>query len=133
MPDLHQEVTFNAPAAKVYRALLDSAQHAAFTGAPAEISGAEGGAFSAHNGMVEGRNVALTEGSRIVQAWRIKNWPEGVFSIARFELHEQGGKTRLVFDQAGIPAAALEHIDGGWKKMYWEPLTRYLSQAPAKA
>ena len=43
---------------------------------------------------------------------------EGVFSIARFELREEGGKTRLVFDQAGIPDAALEHIDGGWKEMY---------------
>lgn len=131
MPDLHHEVIFNAPAAKVYQALLDSAQHAAFTGAPAEISGAEGGAFSAHNGMVEGRNIALTPASRIVQAWRIKNWPEGVFSIATFELREEGDKTRLIFDQAGIPAAMLEHIDGGWKKMYWEPLTLYLTQAKA--
>ena len=39
--------------------------------------------------------------------------------------------TRLIFDQAGIPDAALEHIDGGWKKMYWEPLTRYLAHAKA--
>ena len=104
MPDLHQEVTFNAPAAKVYRALLDSAQHAAFTGAPAEISSAEGGAFSAHGGMVHGRNVALVPNARIVQAWRIKNWPEDVFSIARFELCEEGDKTRLVFDQEGAGA-----------------------------
>ena len=131
MPDLHHEVTFNAPAAKIYRALLDSAQHAAFTGAPAEISSAEGGTFSAHGGMVHGRNVALVPDACIVQAWRIKNWPDGVFSIARFELREEGGTTRLVFDQAGIPDAALEHIDGGWKKMYWEPLTRYLAQAKA--
>lgn len=131
MPDLHHEVTINAPAAKVYKALLDSAQHAAFTGAPAEISTTEGGAFSAHGGMVHGRNIALIPNSRIIQAWRIKNWPEGVFSIARFELSEEGGKTRLVFDQAGIPDDALAHIDGGWKTMYWEPLNQYLAQAKA--
>lgn len=63
--------------------------------------------------MVHGRNVALVPDARIVQAWRIKNWPEGVFSIARFELREEGGTTRLVFDQACIPDAAIEHIDGG--------------------
>jgi activator of HSP90 ATPase len=129
MSDLHQEVTFAASPAKVYRALLDSAQHAAFTGGPAEISTQEGGTFSAHSGMVHGRNVSLIPDTRIIQAWRIKNWPEGTYSIARFELRGEGGKTHLIFDQTGIPAAELEHIEGGWKKMYWEPLSKYLAQA----
>src|SRR4051812_33929152 len=103
MPQIHQEVTFAAPPATVYRALADSAEHAKLTGAPAEISRDEGGAFSAHGGKVTGRNVALIPGKRIVQAWRIADWPEGVYSIARFELRDEGGKTRLVFDQDGVP------------------------------
>ena len=126
MPSIHQEVTFSASPAKVYRALADSAEHAKFTGAPADISPDEGGAFTAHGGHIHGRNVALVPGKRIVQAWRAKGWPEGVYSIVRFELREEAGKTRLVFDQEGVPADAVEHIDSGWKKMYWEPLGRYL-------
>jgi hypothetical protein len=64
----------------------------------------------------------------LVQAWRAKTWAEGVYSVARFELAADDGKTRLVFDQAGVPEDAVEHIDSGWKRMYWEPLLKYLSR-----
>jgi uncharacterized protein YndB with AHSA1/START domain len=127
MSKLHQEVTFTASPAKVYRALMDSAEHAKFTGAPAQISADAGGAFSAYGGKVQGRNVELVPDTRIVQAWRPADWPEGVYTIARFELRNEGGKTRLVFDQEGIPSAdAVTHLEGGWSRMYWEPLRKYL-------
>jgi activator of HSP90 ATPase len=126
MSQIHQEVTFTAPPAKVYRALMDSAEHARFTGAPAEISADAGGTFSAYGGKVLGRNVELVANTRIVQAWRPADWPEGVYSIARFELRSEGGKTRLVFEQDGIPQEAVQHLDGGWQRMYWEPLRKYL-------
>src|SRR6185295_3180510 len=99
MSSIHHEITLPASPAKVYRALLNSGEHGKFTGAPAEISGEAGGAFSAHDGWVLGRNIELVPNARIVQAWRTKNWPEGVYSIARFELKEESGKTRLIFDQ----------------------------------
>jgi uncharacterized protein YndB with AHSA1/START domain len=126
MPKLHQEVTFSASPAKVYRALMDSAEHARFTGAPAEISAEAGGAFSAYGGKVQGRNVEVVPNTRIVQAWRPADWPEGVYTIARFELRGEGDKTHLVFDQDGIPSEAVAHLDGGWARMYWEPLRKYL-------
>jgi hypothetical protein len=31
---------------------------------------------------------------------------EGVYSIIRFELSEEGGSTKIVFDQAGFPEEA---------------------------
>jgi uncharacterized protein YndB with AHSA1/START domain len=126
MPKIHQEITFAAPPEKIYRALVDATDHAKFTGAPAEGSGEEGSAFSAYGGRVHGRNVQLVPGTRIVQAWRASSWPEGVWSIARFELKGEGGTTRVVFDHDGVPDDQVEHIDGGWKKMYWEPLRKYL-------
>ena len=61
-----------------------------------------------------------------MQAWRAGNWDEGVYSIARFELHEEGTSTKIVFDQAGFPEEAGQHLEGGWAKMYWEPLRHYL-------
>lgn len=126
MAKVHQEVTFAAPPAKVYRALIDSAQHAKFTSAPAEIGSSAGDAWSAYGGKIFGRNVELVEGSRIVQTWRAGNWPDGLHSIVRFELAPAGGGTRVVLDHDAIAEDQVQHIDGGWTKMYWEPLRKYL-------
>ena len=128
MPKLHHEVTFAAPPARVYRALMDSAQHAAFTGAAATVSPEVGGAFSAHEGHVEGRNVELVPDRRIVQTWRTRGWPEGVWSLIRYELVADGAGTRLSFDHDAIPDGESEHLDAGWKARYWEPLAKYLDQ-----
>ena len=127
MSKIRQEVRFSSAPANVSHALADSAAHSASTGAPAEISSAEGGAFSAYGGHVLGRNIELVPGRRIVQAWRAKTWPEGVFSIARFELRSEDGQTHLTFEQDGVPEESAEHIDAGWKKMYWEPLSKHLA------
>jgi uncharacterized protein YndB with AHSA1/START domain len=126
MAKIHQEVTFNAPPAKVYRALLDSAQHAKFTGAPAEIGGSPGDAWSAYGGKISGRNVELVDGVRIVQTWRAGNWPEGAHSVVKFEFTPDGKGTKLVLDHDALADDQVSHIDGGWPKMYWEPLRKYL-------
>ena len=72
---------------------------------------------------------ALTElvpNERIVQAWRTTNWTPGLYSIARFELAEQGSSTKLVFDHTGFPSGTAEHLAAGWKANYWEPLEKLL-------
>ena len=107
--------------------LTDAKQFSAFSGEPAEIDAKAGGAFSCFNGMITGRNVELIPNQRIVQAWRAGNWPEGVYSIVRFELNAQGSNTKLTLDHAAFPDGAAEHLDGGWHKMYWEPLKKYLA------
>ena len=126
MPSIHQEVSFAASPAKVYRALLDSTEFAAFTGMPAEIGSEEGAAFICFGTFILGRQVELIPNQRIIQAWRVFNWPEGVYSMARFELQAEDGGTKLVFDQTGVPDDAVEHIDSGWHEKYWNPLQKYL-------
>jgi uncharacterized protein YndB with AHSA1/START domain len=126
MAKVHHEVTFAAPTAKVYRALIDSAQHSKFTGAPAQIGSAAGDAWSAYGGKIFGRHVELVEGKRIVQTWRAGDWPDGVHSIVRFELVPAGSGTKLVLDHDAVTDDQAPHLDGGWTKMYWEPLRRYL-------
>ena len=128
MAKIHQEITFDAPPSKVYRALLDAEEHARFTGAPADISAAEGGSFSCYGGRVLGRHIELVPNALIVQAWRPATWPRGVYSIARLELVAERGKTRLVLDHDGVPEDMVEHIEGGWPRMYWEPLRKYLEE-----
>jgi activator of HSP90 ATPase len=130
---IHQEIVFRADPKRVYDALLDSKQFSEFTGgAAAEISRDAGGAFSCFGGVITGRNIELLPGQRIVQAWRVGNWPQGVYSIVRFELHAHGAETRLVMDHAGFPEERRahlngEHPDGGWHRQYWEPLQKHLA------
>jgi uncharacterized protein YndB with AHSA1/START domain len=126
MGKIHQEVTFAAAPAKVYRALMDSAEHAKFTGAPAEIGNSDGSAWSAYGGKIHGRHIELVDGQRIVQTWRAGNWPEGVHSMVRFELKPDGNGTKVILDHDALAEDQVPHIDGGWPRMYWEPLRKYL-------
>ena len=125
---IHQEVEFAAAPARVYDALIDERQFSTLSGgASTQISNEAGGAFSCFGGMIVGRQVELTPKRRIVQAWRAGNWDDGLYSIARFELREQGSATLLVFDHSGFPEGQAEHLAAGWKANYWEPLKKYLA------
>ena len=125
---IHQEVTIDASPAAVYGVLTTSDEFARMTGGrKADISRDIGGAVSLFGGDIEARNVELKPGKRVVQAWRSKAWPEGVHSIIRFELAPAGKGTKLVFDQAGHPDDAQAMLEGGWPKMYWEPMSAMFS------
>jgi activator of HSP90 ATPase len=126
MSSIHQEVSIPASPSRVYRTLIDSDDFAAATGAPASGGTEEGGAFSGFGGYVTGRHVELVPGKRIVQAWRAKAWPEGQYSIVRFELHPEGQGTKLVFDHQGFPEDAKEHLAQGWHAMYWAKIASYV-------
>jgi len=125
---IEQQVVINADPSRVYEALMDSKRHSEFTGGPAEIENKVGGAMSCHGGFVTGVNIDLKKDQRIVQAWRGKDWAEGVYSVATFALEKEGNKTKLSFTQHGIPDDQVEHISKGWYSHYWEPLAKYLAQ-----
>ena len=127
---VHQEVDFKAAPARVYEALLDSKQFAAFTKDSAEIQRQPGGSFKLFGGRIEGRTIELVQNQRIVQAWRASDWKAGFYTVIRFELRARGSGTRIVFDQAGFleDDAEWKHLDDGWPLMYWEPLRKYLDK-----
>lgn len=137
---IHQEVILKAPRAPVYAVLTDAelfqrlvlASGAVKSGmvSPAQtarISGEPGGAFALFGGHISGRMIELDPDRRVVQAWRAADWPEGVYSIARFELLDSGAGTRLVFDHTGFPKGQADHLAAGWKVNYWEPLAKVLA------
>ena len=124
---IRHEVDFQAGPQRIYEALLDSKQFKAFSGGlAAEIDREVGGSFSLFAGNIVGRNVELIPARRIVQAWRPTSWPEGIYSIAKFELRKQGSGTKVVFDHTGFPADLAEHLESGWHDHYWKPLRSYL-------
>ena len=122
---IHQEIDFNASPERVYEAFLDANQFSAFSGRPAKINREVGGAFSLFGGHIIGRNLEVIPNQRIVQAWRVVTWPEGAYSIARFELKAQGSGTWLVFDHIGFPEGLHDHLAEGWDENYWSLLKKY--------
>jgi len=141
---IHQEVVFTANRKRVYEALTNAKQFSKVVmlsaavqsgmvpaGKPAEVSLEAGGAFSAFGGYITGRQIELIPNERIVQAWRAGSWEPGQYSIARFELVEQGSGTKLVFDHTSFPQGQAQHLAEGWRTNYWEPLEKYFAQSPA--
>jgi activator of HSP90 ATPase len=124
---LTQKIDLSANAKRIYEALLDSKQFAAFSDAPAHIDRRAGGAFSLFGGLIVGRNIELVPDERIVQAWRPADWTPGVYSLVKFELVAHGQHTQLVLDHTGFPEGGFEHLNSGWKSHYWDALTKYLA------
>ena|SRR5437867_3386342 len=123
---IHQELDFRSTPEQLYGALLDAKQFSQFSAMSAKIDRAAGGAFSLFDGHIIGRNVELIPNQRIVQAWRVVDWPPGVYSIVRFEITAQRSGTHLVFDHTAFPAKLRDHLEAGWQSHYWDPLTKYL-------
>jgi len=136
---IHMEPVFKASRKRVYEALTDAKQFGKVVqlsaamkggmhlgGGLAEISREAGGAFSLFSGYITGRQIELVPNERIVQAWRAGGWDPGHYSIAEFELVEQGSGTKIVLDHTGFPLGQAEHLAAGWKGNYWEPLEKFL-------
>jgi uncharacterized protein YndB with AHSA1/START domain len=124
---IHQEVTIKGTPDAVFGILTSSEKFTAMTGGrKAEISTEEGGTASMFGGDIQARNIELKPGKRVVQAWRADGWPDGIYSLVKFELEADGGNTKVVFDQIGHPADATEMLEGGWHQMYWQPMNALL-------
>src|SRR5258706_9194089 len=138
---IHQERVFTARRQRVYEALtverhfdriihLGGVIKAGVTAKmqnPTKLSPHAGGAFALFGGHIVGGQLELVPDELIVQSWRVVSWARGVYSIARFELLDQAGATKLVFDHTAFPPGEAEHLASGWQEHYWDPLVKFLA------
>jgi activator of HSP90 ATPase len=126
---IKQKVKFRAPSSVVYRLLTDEKMHSAFSGKKAVISKKTGGAFSLDAGYVTGINVDLYPENRIVQAWRSKDFPTGIFSMATFNLTAtKDDGTEIVLTHRGVPKDLIPRIENEWRELYWAKMKDYLAR-----
>ena len=131
---IHQEINFKVTPQRLYRTLLNSKEFSAcvkksfpnFTAMSANIDSTVGGTFSLFDGHIIGRILELVRDQRIVEAWRVVDWPAGVYSIAKFEFKAQDSGTELIFDHVGFPEGLKGHLSIGWQQHYWDALNNYL-------
>ena len=114
---IKQRVKFKADPATGYDLLADSRKHSALIGKQATISRKIGGAFSIGESDVTGINVDLVPGRRIVQAWRHRRFPEGIFSMAAVTLTSTAdGGTELVLVHRGGPKHRMPETEQSWRE-----------------
>ena len=127
---IKQRVKLKASPAAVYELLADSRKHSAVTGRKATISRKIGGPFSTSGNEVTGVNVDLQPGQRIVQAWRHRRFPEGIFSMAAVTLTPTSdGGTELVLTHRGVPKDLIPETECAWREQYWSRIKAYLARA----
>lgn len=127
---IKQRVKFNAPPATIYDLLADSKKLSAVTGREATISRKIGGPFSVDGDDVSGINVDLVPGQRIVQAWRHRRFPEGIFSMAALTLAPTtDGGTELVLTHRGVPKDLIPETELAWREQYWSKIKAYVAHA----
>ena len=136
---IHQEVVFKATPERLYHVLTDAEQFdkvvllsgaiqaMALKAAPCRILAEPGGAFSLFGGYITGRQLALSPGERIVQAWRSASWPPHIYSIVRFEFAPHPEGVKLAFDHTGFPNEEAVSLANGWREHYWGPLAKVLA------
>jgi len=130
------ERTFNAPVAKVWRALTDVDEMRQWYFDLKEFTPAVGFEFEfvvEHEGMTYHHLCKIIEvipQKKIAYTWRYKGHPGD--SLVTFELAAVGDKTRLKLTHEGLdtfpktPAFARENFLKGWTEIIWSELKKFL-------
>jgi len=129
---IRQTVIIPAAPSQVYDAFVNPKKHSEFTGSKATGKPIVGGKFTAWDGYILGKYVALETGKRIVQEWMTNEWPEG-YPPSKLELtftaHRDGTEVNLV--QHDTPEEQAAELKQGWIDFYWDPLKSYFRKNSA--
>ena len=108
---------------QIYRAWLSTDGHSRMTGSPAEVDARPGGSFTAWDGYISGETLELDPYSRIVQAWRTTEFPEGS-PDSRVEILLAGveGGTKITIKHSNIPPGQADDYKQGWLDFYFKPM-----------
>ena len=117
-----------ASAKQIYDAWLDTIGHSEMTGSAATMSNEIGAEVSAWGGYINGRNLELVPGERIVQSWRTSQFTDDhEDSIITVTLEEVDGGTVLTLTHTNVPDGQTSYERGGWQDHYFRPMTDHFS------
>jgi len=115
-------------AENLYNAWLDSGEHTAMTGSPAQVEPRADGRFTAWDGYIYGKTLELQPFWLIVQAWRTTEFPvEAPDSHLEVWLEERDGGVQLRLVHTEIPDGQGQDYRQGWEEFYFKPMGEYFS------
>lgn len=113
---------FRAPASELYQTFTDPQRIAAFTrAAPKLFEGAKkGGKFELFGGNVAGEYLELIEPTKIVQSWRLDQWPAEHYSRLEinFDQNDVDNVTVMRVSWSGVPIGQEEVTKRNWGEYY---------------
>jgi activator of HSP90 ATPase len=113
---------FRTTAAELYQTFTDPQRLAAFTRAPPKVfEGAKkGGKFELFGGNVSGEYLELVEPTKIVQSWRLDQWPAGHYSKLQieFDQNDVDSVTVMRVEWTGVPVGQEEVTKRNWLEYY---------------
>jgi activator of HSP90 ATPase len=119
---------FQASPREIYTTWLTSEGHTKMTGGTATISDIVGDHFTAWDGYIQGKNLALEPYKRILQTWRTSQFEESEEdSQLEILLQEVDGQTELTLIHTNVPESG-EHYINGWENHYFQPIKAYFSK-----
>lgn len=113
---------FRTTAEEMYQTFVDPQRLAAFTRSPPKVfEGAKkGGKFELFGGNVSGEYLELEEPKKIVQSWRLNQWPAGHYSKLQIEFDQNNvdhvTTMRVTWD--GVPVGQEEVTKRNWLEYY---------------
>ena len=124
MKTIKQSYKINAPAEKVWQALVDPKIIEKWGAGPAQMDDKVGTRFKLWGGDIHGRNTKVVKNKKLVQDWYGGNWQKP--SKLTLELTNLDGKTQVELVHEDVPDKEAENIEDGWKRYYMGPLKGYL-------
>ncbi len=131
---VEQSVQLPAAPDALYRMYLDPHEHAEMTGSTVvRIAPEEGAEFSAFDGRISGRILALSPGQQIVQSWRSFEWgPQDLDGTLVLVFSPDPSGARVQSCLVNAPEHLFEKLAANWPMRYWDPWRAYLARRSAR-
>jgi uncharacterized protein YndB with AHSA1/START domain len=114
----------------VYSAWLNSDEHTLMTGGSAHVTATIGEPFEAWDGYIQGRNLELEPGKRILQSWRTSEFAESEpDSLLEIIFTPEGNGTRVTIRHSNLPPHGEQYLQG-WIDAYFTPMKEYFGKMP---
>ncbi|GLH13223.1 hypothetical protein R5R35_006778 [Gryllus longicercus] len=96
----------------------------AFTRGAVKAEIKKGGKFELFGGNIHGEFVELVPNTRIVQRWRLKQWPAEHYSNVTIDIDQKEDHTQVSLTQTGVPRSELDLTKENWDRYYWDSIKR---------
>jgi len=119
---INLKIDFQCRSNEIYDVLTRPEMVSAFTRSEVKLEPIKGGEFVLFGGNVHGHFLELIPNEKIVQTWRLKQWPVEHYSNVVIDIEEMGDHTEIRLTQSGVPSSEVDTTNNNWKRYYWNSI-----------